>query len=124
MKLRKYIIALTSIMLLSCGATANATESEEDIIIMGEITRLLEEQCVTYSSFAETVMEQRQKGMPLQEQARVAKGLNMWHGVYRAVILDAYDEPQWGTAESKRNAASEFSSKVHLICLKEVEKIQ
>jgi len=74
--------------------------------------------CTTLASLAETTMGLRQAGVPLTE-VLATHDKNTPEIVKRLDIM-AYDSPMWGSDKMKRQAATEFSNKVYLMCFKKV----
>ena len=69
------------------------------------------EVCSDFSSFAETVMTNRQSNIPMQAMMGTTES-----ELLRSVIADAYSQPRWSVPENRQNAIHEFRDKWYLGC--------
>lgn len=75
--------------------------------------------CMGLAQLAQTTMEVRQTGRPIHEvighMAGRVDDADQLNGVITLIEL-AYEEPLWGSADAKSEAAAEFSSLVYMAC--------
>lgn len=65
-----------------------------------------------------SIMEYRQRGMPMKVQLDTLKGLAMNDVATRLVIVSAYNQDTYSTPEYRRIAADRFSYQTFRDCLK------
>jgi len=74
--------------------------------------------CESLAGLAETTMSVRQAGVPLTDV--ISTYDKDTPNIVKAMTIMAYDSPMWGSDKMKRQAATEFSNKVYLMCFKKV----
>ena len=74
--------------------------------------------CRSYGELAEKIMTLRQRGVSLSELIdSLAKTEDEdTNKVTRSMILSAYEQPQYGTAEYQKAKAGEFKNNIELFC--------
>lgn len=73
-----------------------------------------DEICGVLAQYAQSIMTIRQRGGSLAQALTTAEALPSLRGL----VLAAYDEPRFSTADFQERAISEFRDEVHLACLK------
>jgi hypothetical protein len=80
-----------------------------------------DEECKAMGGLAEQIMGLRQKeaslSTVLERVGAAVKGTNA-EALVRQMVLAAYDQPAWGTAERKVEAIAEYRNAVELQCFK------
>ena len=69
--------------------------------------------CTVISNFAETIMDARQKGVPIKDLMEKSGDNQITAGIIR----QAYDAPLWGSSEFKKQAVTEFSNDWYKSCM-------
>lgn len=95
--MKKMTLALLALL----AAPATAQEMTHD------------EMCATFATYAEVVMKARQGGVSLGEVLDTIDG----EPVLRGLVMLAYDQPRFSTAEYQQEAIDVFRDEVHLGCL-------
>lgn len=72
-----------------------------------------DEMCAMLGTYAEAVMSARQSGTPLAAILETVSG----EPVLRGLVMVAYDQPRFSTAEYQQEAIDVFRDNVHLGCL-------
>ena len=106
-------IALTAALLLVLPTTA---KSEVD-------SQLIHNACASMSSYAETVMNGYQNGVPMRlamEQAEIHKNVPY----IREIVIDAYKQEQFGSKKYKNNEVIRFGNVWYQRCLSELGSTQ
>ena len=76
--------------------------------------------CGSVSDFAESVMEARLRGIPIQDALGAIDGSDMsavYKSTFKGVIIQAYKQPNFSTDEYKKEAIREFALKQYLACI-------
>lgn len=110
-------------MLVLCilGVLVNTLSFAKSNQVVGD--KQHEENCRAYMDLAHTFMEQKQKGLSLQEALKgndFAYKQNKDDGMYKIVnmiIRDAYSQPNYSTPSIKTEQLNEFSAKYYLGCM-------
>ena len=78
------------------------------------------DECRKLSGVAKTIMEARQKGMPMADMMDVAtaQGDTPFGNFTKSTTIAAYEEPRFGTPEMRSRAISEFENGIYLECIK------
>ncbi|WP_298146323.1 hypothetical protein [uncultured Acinetobacter sp.] len=87
----------------------------------GKMTKdnAIEEICGSISEYSESVMQSRQLGgkmvdsIKLINQSGAAEPIKNFH---KSIVFEAYKEPKWATEKNQKNAVTEFSNKMYLVC--------
>jgi hypothetical protein len=96
---KKFIAAVTAILLLSGVAYANDSEPAT---------------CEQYAELAKVVMQVRQAGVSLQEVlSLVEKGT-----VSETIVLNAWDQPRMSTTANQKRIIRDFVDAVYLACVR------
>lgn len=75
--------------------------------------------CETMGKTASNVMEIRQNGTPLSETMKMVEQVDpKIQDIFREIIMVAYDEPRWSTANSKTRAIEDYRISVERECFK------
>jgi len=101
-------IVLTA-LLLSISVQSYATEPNNP-----------DKDCVIYSDLAYKIMQRRQAGAPMSEMLRIAAGDGKHPAVsqvVRAVVIDAYKQTRYSTAEVQEDTAADFRDDVLSACI-------
>lgn len=78
-------------------------------------TKGSEDGCAVVHAFAKTVMEARQEGVSLVTMIGIAGD----DSVAKAIVMGAYEKPQYSGEEYRAKEASEFSNDIALECYKQ-----
>ena len=68
-------------------------------------------------------MDFRQDGLPVIDAMKIGDDAydkvkdKYAHEILQKIILDAYEQPQFGTLEYKQNESKEFANKYYLGCM-------
>lgn len=101
--MKKTIFALTLMTAAAVGcAPANAEFSTPH------------KRCAVISNFAETIMDARQKGVPIKDLMENSGDNQITAGIIR----QAYYAPLWNSSEFKKQAVTEFSNDWYKSCMK------
>ena len=109
--MKKLLIAVFLIF-LSFGAYAKNTSNANH-----------EENCRMYMEMANTIMKQKQNGMPLikaleaNDSALKQNPDKNMHKIVGLIIRDAYEQPNYSTPSIKEEQLNEFSAKYYLGCM-------
>ena len=102
-------------ILLCFSVNANANNNEH------------ENNCRMYMEMANTIMKQKQDGLPLAKALdandyafKKNPDKNM-KNIIGLIIRDAYEQPSYSTPSIKREQLNEFSAKYYLGCMKMYE---
>ena len=82
-----------------------------------------EENCRMYMEMANTIMKQKQNGMPLikaleaNDSALKQNPDKNMHKIIGLIIRDAYEQPSYSTPSIKEEQLNEFSAKYYLGCI-------
>ena len=82
-----------------------------------------EKNCRMYMEMANTIMKQKQNGMPLikaleaNDSALKQNPDNNMHKIIGLIIRDAYEQPSYSTQSIKEDQLNEFSAKYYLGCM-------
>lgn len=98
--MKTLILALVATLTLPAFAAAEEPTSDEI--------------CNVLARYAESIMTIRQHGGSLAVALTTTDGVPSLRGL----VLAAYDEPRFGTADFQARAISDFRDSVHLSCLK------
>ena len=80
----------------------------------------LDNLCNSMSAYAGSVMKSRQAGVPIDQTIAVARrqanasGVDM--SMFMPIILEAYENPLFNTAEYKHRSVMEFKNKIMTDC--------
>jgi len=74
--------------------------------------------CTTISGLANSIMDARQRNMPMSNVMKAA-GTNK---EIQSMIIEAYQKPRFGTKTYQDNAITDFANHWFLICMQEVSK--
>ncbi len=72
---------------------------------------------------AKIFMDFRQDGLPVIDAMKISDDAydkvkdKYAHEILQKIILDAYEQPQFGTLEYKQNESKEFANKYYLGCM-------
>ena len=81
---------------------------------------LAEDVCAALGTLAGGIMQQRQNGAAMSEMmARAASATDAPQPLLdltRALIIGAFNQPQWGSPENKAEAVTKFRNQVELEC--------
>ena len=109
--MKKLLIA-GSLICLSLGAYAKNTSNANH-----------EENCRMYMEMVNTIMKQKQNGMPLikaleaNDSALKQNPDKNMHKIVGLIIRDAYEQPNYSTPSIKEEQLNEFSAKYYLGCI-------
>lgn len=103
MKKLLIVTALTAILSVPSFAADKPADKEEDI-------------CKKWSELASSVMELRQKGVPMT--ALMATD----NETIKKIVIDAYSEPRLSTSKYQKEAIDDFANKYALECYKSKNK--
>jgi hypothetical protein len=105
--MKKIITSLAAVAALLSGFAALPASAQED-------------GCANMGYLAEVIMQQRQSGMTMSDMVARAEASGEENpqilDLTRAIIIDAYSRPQYGSPEYQENAISEFRNAVELAC--------
>ncbi|TQE98644.1 MAG: hypothetical protein FKY71_12715 [Spiribacter salinus] len=73
------------------------------------------EVCAEVSSMAEAAAKARYRGVPMRKIMEVVQVFDM-EGVAEAIVLDAYDLPDYHTEGAQDGAVREFGNEIFSIC--------
>ena len=82
-----------------------------------------EKNCRMYTEMANTIMKQKQNGMPLikaleaNDSALKQNPDKNMHKIIGLIIRDAYEQPSYSTPSIKEDQLNEFSAKYYLGCI-------
>lgn len=82
-----------------------------------------EKNCRMYMEMANTIMKQKQNGMPLikaleaNDSALKQNPDKNMHKIVGLIIRDAYEQPNYSTPSIKEEQLNEFSAKYYLGCI-------
>ena len=82
-----------------------------------------EKNCRMYMEMANTIMKQKQNGMPLikaleaNDSALKQNPDKNMHKIIGLIIRDAYEQPSYSTPSIKEDQLNEFSAKYYLGCM-------
>ena len=74
--------------------------------------------CTDLQELSYKIMELRQTGTPASQVIALADNNKIVH----AIIIAAYEEPQYNTAQYQVRASREFASRVFIECFKSTQK--
>lgn len=100
-------IVLSSVLLLLATA-AHGEETWEDV-------------CESFGSTSESIMEQRQKGVPMSKLMKAIGGMDAsehFLATLKDIVIEAYEEPQYRGDDYTADAVRRFRNKVELDCYK------
>ena len=109
--MKKLLIA-GSLICLSFGVYAKNTSNANH-----------EKNCRMYMEMANTIMKQKQNGMPLikaleaNDSALKQNPDKNMHKIIGLIIRDAYEQPSYSTLSIKEDQLNEFSAKYYLGCM-------
>ncbi len=96
---------LLPILLLTIATTAGAQRPATAV-------------CTDLQELSHKIMELRQTGTPASQVIALADNNRVVH----AIIIAAYEEPQYNTALNQSRASREFASRVFIECFKSTQK--
>lgn len=108
----KNILIAGSLICLSLGVYAKNTSNANH-----------EKNCRMYMEMANTIMKQKQNGMPLikaleaNDSALKQNPDKNMHKIIGLIIRDAYEQPSYSTPSIKEDQLNEFSAKYYLGCM-------
>ena len=79
------------------------------------------EKCEALEELARVIMKSRQKGI---QMSTLVKAINQGDGsadgkkAVKALIIEAYDQPNYHTDEMEKKAVNEFGNEVYKYCIK------
>lgn len=73
-----------------------------------------QEMCESQEQMANTIMQARQTGVPLQRMLDLANG----DAVIKAIVRMAFTKPKFTSEKYKGNAADQFANEIYLLCMK------
>lgn len=75
--------------------------------------------CARLADYAATIMEIRQKGASLKDGLTLTGDPdNPFHDIARMIVLDAWEQPRYGTESIQQDAIGDFRDKWHLSCIR------
>jgi hypothetical protein len=100
------------------AAEGPALAQETDVAVTA--TQLKEAECDAIEMTANVSMLWRQNGKPLSEARKelLSMAPDLMKDISESILLDAYDQPRYGTAQFKQDAVTDFASEWYLSCLK------
>lgn len=104
--MNKLAMALVIVMLAAGSAGA------------GEGDKTQEEICANVATYAETLMDARHKGVPMQKLIEIAAENVAGAKISRTMIIDAYESPRFTTPEIVRQSVEDFRDRWYLRCIK------
>lgn len=105
------ILLLLSLVLFSSSVFADEHKIKET-----------DDACTVFAKTAAVIMQARQAGAPMSNLLDIADAApETDRKLLRLIVMAAYDSPGFRSDEYQYRAVMDFRSKVHLICLKEME---
>lgn len=80
------------------------------------------EECKAYSDLAATMMEARQKGMPMSKAMDPDGDGTLVEEPFMSMVVLAYEEPHFATERMQQRAITDFQNRIHLMCVKDRRK--
>jgi hypothetical protein len=71
--------------------------------------------CDMLQDTAYIIMNNRQNGVPMVTQYKVASGSS---DILQKMVLAAYDQPKYSSASYQQSASQEFADEAYLLCIK------
>ena len=109
--------ALLGILLFGFISTAYSADKSEAL-------EPKEQYCRIILSLAETAIKAKQSGTSIKTALEISDGffkgenpLNI-NGILKSIVLDAYSQPSYSSAEYKKEQFNEFTAKHYLSCIK------
>lgn len=97
-------IMKTAIILLSALLSFGASASQD--------------KCFELSGLVQSIMDARQRGMPMQQVLTILKG----EPSVTPIVIEAYKVPHFGSPQFKQRAVTEFTNEFLVTCLEVTAK--
>ena len=91
------------------------------ILMLHPAYAISDEACNMLSSYATTVMEGRQAGVPIASMVQTIDNTPMKKlekSIFKSIVIDAYSRPRFSTNEYIAREITEFTNSIYLQCLK------
>lgn len=82
----------------------------------GMAERLPTSFCTQVADIARTIMEARQKGVPMEKAIEVAERGGDVRGLAIIMVEEAYDRPRWHSDSSQRREIEDFGETFYKVC--------
>lgn len=87
----------------------------------GKMTKddAIEEICGSIAKYSESVMQSRQLGGKMVDSIDVINKSGVDDAIknyHKSIVFEAYKEPKWATEKNQKNAVTEFSNKMYIVC--------